>query len=116
MSTENGELRRRLGLKHAVKVRKNDSNVLILVDGVPTTLDGLGSIPAANVQSIDIVTSPDAKYDAEGTGGIISITSKRQIQEAFTALASGICTMVWSFSTMMSLSRLRPLAFQVLLL
>ena len=24
MSTENGELRRRLGLKHAVKVRKND--------------------------------------------------------------------------------------------
>ena len=58
------------------------------MDGVPTTLDGLGSIPAANVQSIDIVTSPDAKYDAEGTGGIISITSKKQTQEAFTAMAS----------------------------
>ncbi len=70
-----------------VSIRGN-GNVLILVDGVPTTLDGLGSIPAANVQSIDIVTSPDAKYDAEGTGGIISITSKRQTQEAFTAMAS----------------------------
>ena len=46
-----------------VSIRGN-GNVLILVDGVPTTLDGLGSIPAANVQSIDIVTSPDAKYDA----------------------------------------------------
>ena len=44
-----------------VSIRGN-GNVLILVDGVPTTLDGLGSIPAANVQSIDIVTSPDAKY------------------------------------------------------
>ena len=70
-----------------VSIRGN-GNVLILVDGVPTTLDGLGSIPAANVQSIDIVTIPDAKYDAEGTGGIISITSKKQTQEAFTAMAS----------------------------
>ena len=70
-----------------VSIRGN-GNVLILVDGVPTTLDGLGSIPAANVQSIDIVTSPDAKYDAEGTGGIISITSKKQTQEAFTAMVS----------------------------
>ena len=70
-----------------VSIRGN-SNVLILIDGVPTTLDGLGSIPAANVQSIDIVTSPDAKYDSEGTGGIISIVSKRQVAEAFTAMAS----------------------------
>ena len=70
-----------------VSIRGN-GNVLILVDGVPTTLDGLGSIPAANVQSIDIVTSPDAKYDAEGSGGIISIVSKKQTPEAFTAMAS----------------------------
>ena len=70
-----------------VSIRGN-SNVLILVDGVPTTLDGLGNIPVANVQSIDIVTSPDAKYDAEGSGGIISIVSKKQTPEAFTAMAS----------------------------
>ena len=70
-----------------VSIRGN-GNVLFLVDGVPTTLDGLGSIPAANVQSIDIVTSPDAKYDAEGTGGIISIVSKKQAPEAFTAMTS----------------------------
>ena len=70
-----------------VSIRGN-GNVLILVDGVLTTLDGLGSIPAANVQSIDIVTSPDAKYDAEGSGGIISIVSKKQTPEAFTAMAS----------------------------
>ena len=70
-----------------VSIRGN-SNVLILVDGVPTTLDGLGGIPAANVQSIDVVTSPDVKYDSEGTGGIISIVSKKQMSNAFTAMAA----------------------------
>ena len=70
-----------------VSIRGN-SNVLILVDGVPTTLDGLGGIPAANVQGIDIVTSPDVKYDSEGTGGIISIVSKKQMSNAFTAMAA----------------------------
>ncbi len=70
-----------------ISIRGN-SNVLILVDGVPTTLDGLGGIPAANVQSIDIVTSPDVKYDSEGTGGIINIVSRKQMSNAFTAMAS----------------------------
>ena len=70
-----------------ISIRGNN-NVLILVDGVPTTLDGLGGIPAANVQSIDIVTSPDVKYDSEGTGGIINIVSRKQMSNAFTAMAS----------------------------
>ena len=70
-----------------VSIRGN-SNVLILVDGVPTTLDNLSSIPVANVQNIEIVTSPDAKYDAEGSGGIINIVSKKQTPDAFTAMAS----------------------------
>lgn len=70
-----------------VSIRGN-SNVLVLVDGVPTTLGGLGAIPAANVQSIDIVTSPDVKYDSEGTGGIISIVSKKQSANSFNAMAS----------------------------
>lgn len=70
-----------------VSIRGN-SNVLILVDGVPTTLGGLSAIPAANVQSIDIVTSPDVKYDSEGTGGIISIVSKKQAANSFNAMAS----------------------------
>ena len=60
-----------------ISIRGN-SNVLILVDGIPTTLGGLESIPAANVQSIEIVTSPDVKYDSEGTGGIVNIISKKQ--------------------------------------
>lgn len=54
-----------------------NSNVLILLDGVPTTLSSLSSLPVANVQLIEYSASPEAKYDAEGTGGVISISSHR---------------------------------------
>ena len=67
---------------------RGNSNVLILVDGIPTTLGGLESIPAANVQSIEIVTSPDVKYDSEGTGGIVNIISKKQSANMFSAMAA----------------------------
>ena len=67
---------------------RGNSNVLILVDGIPTTLGGLESIPAANVQSIEILTSPDVKYDSEGTGGIVNIISKKQSSNLFSAMAS----------------------------
>ena len=67
---------------------RGNSNVLILVDGIPTTLGGLESIPAANVHSIEIVTSPDVKYDSEGTGGIVNIISKKQSANMFNAMAA----------------------------
>lgn len=70
-----------------ISIRGN-SNVLILVDGIPTTLGGLESIPVANVQSIEIVTSPDVKYDSEGTGGIVNIISKKQSANMFNAMAA----------------------------
>ena len=70
-----------------ISIRGN-SNVLILVDGIPTTLGGLESIPAANVQSIEIVTSPDVKYDSEGTGGIVNIISKKQSADMFSAMTA----------------------------
>ncbi len=70
-----------------ISIRGN-SNVLILVDGIPTTLGGLESLPAANVQSIEIVTSPDVKYDSEGTGGIVNIISKKQSANMFSAMAA----------------------------
>ena len=70
-----------------ISIRGN-SNVLILLDGIPTTLGGLESIPAANVQSIEIVTSPDVKYDSEGTGGIVNIISRKQSAHLFSAMAA----------------------------
>ena len=56
---------------------RGNGNILILMDGKPTTVTSLNSIPATNIENIEIVTNPDAKYDAEGTGGIINIITRK---------------------------------------
>ncbi|HBG71296.1 MAG: hypothetical protein A2W93_01730 [Bacteroidetes bacterium GWF2_43_63] len=57
---------------------RGNSNILILLDGRPTTLTSIEAIPSSNVESIEIITNPDSKYDAEGTAGIINIVTKKQ--------------------------------------
>jgi len=55
---------------------RGNKNTLVLMDGVPTTLMSLNSIPASSIENIEIITNPSAKFDAEGTGGIINIITK----------------------------------------
>ncbi len=55
------------------------SNFRVLVDGKPTVLDGsdaLQQIPAGMIENIEIITNPSAKYDPEGTTGIINVIMK----------------------------------------
>jgi outer membrane receptor protein involved in Fe transport len=73
---------------------RGNKNILILIDGVPTTISTLNSIPASNVDNIEIITNPDAKYDAEGTGGIINIVTKRQNLSGL----SGAATLNYGFN------------------
>ena len=68
-----------------ISIRGN-KNILVLLDGVPTTASDLSTIPAANIQSIDVITNPDASHDAGGTGGIINIVSKRSRTEGFSGM------------------------------
>ncbi|MFB9861966.1 outer membrane beta-barrel protein [Rufibacter immobilis] len=57
--------------------------VKVMIDGKLTYLDGkqlqtmLQGMPADNLKNLEIIANPSAKYDAEGTGGIININLKK---------------------------------------
>src|SRR5437868_7844337 len=65
---------------------RGSGNVKILVDGKPSGLDGsskadiLQQIPANMIESIELVTNPSAKYEAESSAGIINIVLKKNTQ------------------------------------
>jgi outer membrane cobalamin receptor len=52
----------------------------VLIDGRPSILDAsdaLRQIPASSIEDIEIITNPSAKYDPDGTSGIINIIPKK---------------------------------------
>ena len=67
---------------------RGNSNVLLLIDGVPTNLGSIHAIPSSNVGSIEIITNPNATYDAEGTGGIINIVTKKGWRKGLTGMVA----------------------------
>jgi len=64
-------------------VKLRNSSPTIYVDGLPTTLT-IDQIPADEIDKVEVITNPSAKYDASaGTGGIINIVMKHNQQAGY---------------------------------
>jgi outer membrane receptor protein involved in Fe transport len=75
---------------------KGKQGVIITIDDKPTGLSGqdlgnlLKSMPSSNIQKIEIITNPSAKYDAAGNAGIINIVTKKNKRVGFNgSVAAG---------------------------
>lgn len=67
-------------------ILRGSDRVIVLIDGKQSSLTGYGNqkgldnLPAANIERIEIINNPSAKYDANGMAGIINIVYKKERQ------------------------------------
>jgi ferric enterobactin receptor len=83
------------------------TSIRFLINGKPSTVFGsnivdvLQSIPASQIKSIEVITNPGAKYDAQGLGGIINIILKQNTAQGINgnvSLTAGTRTENGSFN------------------
>ena len=73
---------------------KGKDGVLVLVDGRPTQLSGqdlanlLRNMPASQLDQVEIMTNPPARYDAEGNAGVLNLKTKKKTTAGYNGTLS----------------------------
>lgn len=86
---------------------RGSTGFLVYVDGKPSMLEGtqaLQQIAASNIEDIEIITTPSARYKTDGDVGIINIVTKRRTDEGVSGVAnvSGSTIGSWSGDLLLS--------------
>jgi iron complex outermembrane receptor protein len=95
VTTVGGDALNAINAAPGVVVQNNTINILgkgtsrVMIDGRMIELVGeelnnfLKSISASDIKNIEIISNPPAKYDAEGTGGLINIIMKKGVRDSW---------------------------------
>ncbi len=70
---------------------RGSQNFTVLIDGRPSLLDpqdALQQISASSIDKIELITNPTAKYDADGTSGIINIILKKNLGQGWNGIVN----------------------------
>ena len=89
---------------------RGSSGVQILINGKPSVLaseqgGGLGTITADMIESVEVITNPSSKYEAEGTAGIINIVLKKEERKGMNGSISLNTGLPQNHSVGLSLNR-----------
>lgn len=80
---------------------KGSGNYKILINGKESALmaknpsDVLKAMPATNIEKIEVITTPPAKYDAEGLSGIINIITKKNADQGYNGSINMRYNSIW---------------------
>ena len=75
-------------------VQLNGQTVAVWIDGRPSNLSGkdlevfLKGNPGITIEKVELMSSPSAKYDAEGSGGIINLKTRRGFMQGLSGSVS----------------------------